>query len=153
MRNLGFSTKSQHQEHGLNHSILRSGGGLIRKGGYFYLFDFVFRDIKISVCVCLFPSTIKASPDWTERWMYCQIYRPAMLCWGKPKGKIKRSTAALYALCDVKWVSTHRNSPLWGHRKELYWDKGAKWRSEEVVGILLLEAATIWGRSNRSKYY
>ena len=38
--------------------------------------------VCVCVFVCLFLSTVKASPDWTERWMYCQIYRPAMLCWG-----------------------------------------------------------------------
>ena len=39
----------------------------------------------VRVCVCLFPSTVKASTDWTEQWMYCQIYRPAMLRWGNVK--------------------------------------------------------------------
>ena len=36
----------------------------------------------VCVCVCLFLSSEKASPDWTEQWTYCQIYRPTLLCWG-----------------------------------------------------------------------
>ena len=35
----------------------------------------------VRVCVCLFPSTVEASPDWNKTNVMPEI-RPAMLCWG-----------------------------------------------------------------------
>ena len=39
---------------------------------------------SVSVCmyICVFPSTVKASPDWNKTINVMPEIRPAMLCWG-----------------------------------------------------------------------
>ena len=70
---------------------------------------------------------------------------------GKPKGKTKRATATIYAVCDVKWRQPKESDNCDVNAKK-YIEK--EW-SEEAVGLdpALLKTATIWGSSNRTKYY